>query len=48
MRVLKVGVLDDADLISNTKPGAELFAPERIKWVTQMEGASQIDAMPPA
>jgi hypothetical protein len=47
MRVIKAGILDDLNIINNTKPGAELFAPERVKWVTPLDGA-QLDAMPPA
>jgi hypothetical protein len=47
MRVIKAGTLDDVDIINNTKPGAELFAPERVKWVEALDGA-QLDAMPPA
>lgn len=47
MRVIKAGILDDIDVINNTKPGAELFAPERIEWVVPLDGA-QLDAMPPA
>ena len=27
------------NVINNTKPGAELFAPERIKWVAALDGA---------
>jgi hypothetical protein len=46
MRVIKAGILDDVEIINNTKPGAELFAPERVKWVAPLDGA-QLDAMPP-
>ena len=31
MRIIKAGILDDVNVINNTKPGAELFAPERVK-----------------
>jgi len=49
MRIIKAGILDDVEIINNTKPGAELFAPERISWVTQVAGEEgQIKAMPPA
>jgi hypothetical protein len=47
MRIIKAGILDDVNIINNTKPGAELFAPKRINWVTPLDGA-QLDAMPPA
>lgn len=48
MRVIKAGILDDIDVINSIKPGAELYAPERVKWVSEISGASQIQAMPPA
>jgi len=48
MRIIKAGVLDDVNIINNTKPGAELFAPERVKWVPALDGAGQLDAMPPS
>lgn len=48
MRIIKAGILDDVNIINNTKPGAELFAPERISWVEKIEGAQQQDAMPAA
>jgi hypothetical protein len=46
MRVIKAGVLDDASVINEHKPGAELFVPERIAWVRELEDAKQVDAMP--
>lgn len=46
MRIIKTGVLDDVNIINNTKPGAELFAPERIAWIPATEGANQVSAMP--
>lgn len=48
MRIIKAGVLDDVEIINNTKPGAELFAGERIKWIPAAEGAQQLSGMPPA
>ncbi|OCT53524.1 DUF636 domain protein [Cladophialophora carrionii] len=48
MRIIKAGILDDVNVLNQTKPGAELYAPERIKWVAALEGAGQIDAMPPS
>ena len=47
MRIIKAGILDDVNIINNTKPGAELFAPKRVEWVAPLDGA-QLDAMPPA
>lgn len=48
MRVIKTGVLDDVNIINNTKPKAELYAPERISWIPPTDGANQVEAMPPA
>lgn len=48
MRLIKAGILDDVNVINGIKPGAELFAPERISWVAALEGAGQLDSMPPA
>lgn len=48
MRIIKAGTLDDIDIINNTKPGAELFASERVKWLTATEGATQLEGMPPS
>ena len=48
MRIIKAGILDDHELLNSTKPGAELFAPERVKWLPPQESAGQLDAMPPA
>lgn len=44
--IIKAGVLDDVKVINSTKPGAELFAPERVEWVAALDGSKQIDAMP--
>lgn len=46
MRIIKAGILDDVNVINNIKPGAELFAPERVKWVSSVSDAKQVDAMP--
>lgn len=48
MRIIKAGILDDVNIINSIKPGAELYAPERIKWVSEVSGAGQLDGMPPA
>jgi hypothetical protein len=45
MRIIKAGILDDVAIINNTKPGAELYASERIKWVPALDGAGQMKAM---
>lgn len=46
MRIIKAGILDDVNVINSITPGAELYAPERIKWVSSVSGANQVDAMP--
>ena len=46
MRIIKAGILDDVNVINSLKPGAELYAPERVKWVQALDGAGQVDAMP--
>lgn len=48
MRIIKAGIADDVSVINDTKPKAELFAPERVSWVAALKDAGQIDAMPPA
>ncbi|KAF2689915.1 hypothetical protein K458DRAFT_356297 [Lentithecium fluviatile CBS 122367] len=45
MMVFKVGTFDDVNAFDKFKPGAELFAPERVSWVPEMEGAAQKKAM---
>jgi len=47
MRLIKAGILDDVGVINQMKPGGELFAPERIKWVAPIEGAGQMEGMGP-
>jgi len=46
--VIKAGVLDDPEWPNKNIPQAELFAPERVKWTRALEGAAQVDGMPPA
>lgn len=45
MRIIKAGVLDDISVINATKPGAELYAPDRVEWVAAIEGAKQNKAV---
>jgi len=45
-KVIKVGSLDDTKAFDDAKPGVELYAPERISWVTGVNGASQLKEMP--
>jgi len=37
--------MDDVDALDQAKPGAELFAPERVSWVKEVEGAEQKKGM---
>lgn len=46
MRIIKAGILDDLSVINSIIPGAELFAPERVKWVKEIDEAKQLPAMP--
>ena len=45
-KVVKVGTLDAVDALDQAKPMAELFAPERVSWVPEVEGTKQVDSMP--
>ncbi|KPI34467.1 uncharacterized protein AB675_4057 [Cyphellophora attinorum] len=45
MRIIKAGVLDDVDVLNNTKPGAELYASERISWVQKVGGSEDKKGM---
>ena len=38
MRIVKAGILDDINVLNSVKPGAELFAPERVSWVAAVAG----------
>jgi hypothetical protein len=46
--IIKIGVMDDPKWPNENVPKGELFAPERINWVAPIEGAAQMDGMPPA
>ncbi|EXJ95331.1 hypothetical protein A1O1_00451 [Capronia coronata CBS 617.96] len=48
MRLIKAGILDDITVINDQKPGAEFFAPQRVEWVAAIDGAGQVEAMPPS
>ncbi|KAL5399414.1 hypothetical protein PMIN02_000649 [Paraphaeosphaeria minitans] len=41
----QIGTLDDANALSDLKPGVELFAKNRIPWVEAVAGTQQKDAM---
>ena len=38
--------MDDVNAINEAKPGVELYVPERVKWLTPIEGAAQKQNMP--
>ncbi|KAF2224037.1 Mss4-like protein [Elsinoe ampelina] len=44
--IIKAGVLDDVDHLTNGKPGVELFAPSRMPWISQVDGSDEKAAMP--
>lgn len=45
MKVIKAGVLDDANALENAKPGVELFVAERPGWVQGIPGADEKNKM---
>ncbi|APA05850.1 hypothetical protein SS1G_01765 [Sclerotinia sclerotiorum 1980 UF-70] len=44
--ILKAGVLDDENWANENVPKGELYAGGRVKWVSAIPGAAQIDKMP--
>lgn len=46
--IIKAGILDDPEWPNQNIPKVELFAPERVKWTSALEGAAQLPGMPPA
>nr|POE56422.1 putative glutathione-dependent formaldehyde-activating enzyme [Quercus suber] len=45
-KVIKVGIMDDVSALADAKPAVELFAPERVGWVSKVQGADQLKTMP--
>lgn len=45
-RIIKVGVMDDTDALENAAPAIELYAKERVSWVSPVNGAGQKTGMP--
>jgi len=45
MKIIKAGVLDGDKTLEESKPAAELFAPQRASWQPEMPGAQQIKTM---
>jgi hypothetical protein len=48
IRVIKVGVMDDVDILEGNAPEVELYVPQRPKWVSAIQGAWQKKGMPDA
>ena len=46
LKIIKAGILDDVNVINNTMPTTELFAPQRIEWVKAVDGVGDVDGMP--
>ncbi|KAK6001323.1 hypothetical protein QM012_002654 [Aureobasidium pullulans] len=44
MKIVKAGTLD-GDVLNQSKPNVELFAPTRPKWISALDGAEQKDTM---
>ncbi|THW20351.1 hypothetical protein D6C98_10578 [Aureobasidium pullulans] len=45
MKIVKAGVLDGKDVLNESKPNVELFAPTRPKWIAALDGAEQKETM---
>ncbi|PYH92885.1 hypothetical protein BO71DRAFT_400200 [Aspergillus ellipticus CBS 707.79] len=45
--VVRAGIFDDAEILNEQKPQAELFTDRRLKWVDPIEGAAQFGGMLP-
>ncbi|KAF2659902.1 hypothetical protein K491DRAFT_775153 [Lophiostoma macrostomum CBS 122681] len=45
LKVIKVGTLDDIDALAKAKPSTELYAPERVEWVSAIPHAEQKQGM---
>lgn len=46
VKIIKAGVLDDENTLSDNKPGVEMFVGRRVSWLKALEGAEQKPAMP--
>jgi hypothetical protein len=44
--VIKAGVLDSKEWLSDNIPQAELYCGDRVKWIPAIEGAGQLPNMP--
>jgi hypothetical protein len=45
--VLRAGILEDSQVLTEWKPQAELYTDRRLEWVPPIEGAAQCSAMIP-
>ncbi|KAF7960121.1 hypothetical protein EAE96_001720 [Botrytis aclada] len=44
--IIKAGVLDDDSWPNENVPKGELFVKERVKWLSEIPGAAQMEGMP--
>jgi hypothetical protein len=45
--VLRAGILEDPQILTEWKPQAELYTDRRLEWVPPIDGAAQCSAMIP-
>lgn len=43
LRIIKAGVMDDIGVLQVSKPGLELYASERLSWITAIDSATSVD-----
>ena len=43
--ILRAGILDDINLLDQSKPQVEIYTKSRIAWVCPLEGAGQFTGM---
>ncbi|TGO22190.1 hypothetical protein BPAE_0178g00080 [Botrytis paeoniae] len=44
--IIKAGVLDDGNWPNENVPKGELYVKERVKWLSEIPGATQMEGMP--
>jgi hypothetical protein len=44
--IIKSGIFDNPEWHNKHPPKGELFVPERVAWVAEVQGAAQIPGMP--
>lgn len=45
-KIIKAGILDSPNAMGDAKPALELYAAERVPWVSAINGADQKTGMP--